>query len=116
MARAAVLEIRSLARKNLFEPRQIFSRRRLLSQFLPLRRQPGSYQEPLNKAHMSKRHFKGLEADRVEALDHQIDDFAVARDIVQANKFGSDLKNFSTSTSMFLFVPEDGRSIGETQR
>ena len=65
---------------------------------------------------MSKRYFKGLKADCTETLDHHTDDFTVARHIVQANKLRSDLKNFSTSSSMFPLVAKDGRSIGETQR
>ena len=65
---------------------------------------------------MPKRHFKRLQADRAEALDHQTDDLAVARHIVQADEFGSDLKNFSAAPGMFLLISKDGGSIGETQR
>jgi len=62
---------------------------------------------------MSKSHFEGLKPDRMETLDHQIDDFAVARDIVQADKLGSDLENFSAATGMFLLIAEHGRPIGK---
>src|SRR6185503_4187354 len=65
---------------------------------------------------MSKRYFKRLKADRAETFDHQTDNFAVARDIIKANKFGSDLKNLSAAPGVFLLIAENGRSIGETQR
>ena len=41
------------------------------------------------------------------------DDFAIARDIVQANQLGSDLKNFSIAPGMFMLIAEHGRSIGQ---
>ena len=51
----------------------------------------------------------------MEALDHQIDDLAIARDIVQADQLGSDLENFSAAPGMFMLIAEHGGSIGKTQ-
>ena len=53
----------------------------------------------------------GMIRFRFRLPQEALDDFAVARDIVQANELGSDLKNFSTAPSMFLLVTEDGCSI-----
>ena len=65
---------------------------------------------------MSQRHFEGLETNSMETFDHQTDHFTVAHHVVEADKLGSDLKNFPAAPGVFSFVAENRRSIGKPQR
>ena len=51
----------------------------------------------------------------METLDHQIDDFDIARDIIEADQLGSNLENFSAAPGMFMLIAEHGGSIRKTQ-